>query len=154
VIPRKPHVVIVEDEPDTLLMIRLNLEAVGFDTSLAADGGTAIRRIENERPDIVLLDLMLPVMDGWTVLAELKTWRESPPVVVCSAKGSPRDIARAHEMGAAEYVVKPFDVDDLISTLRDVLASHPLPGREPLAEILLLDERPPQALRSQGMEPA
>jgi two-component system response regulator ResD len=152
--PRRPHVAIVEDDPDTLLMLRLNLEAVGFDTSLAADGGTAIRRIENERPDVVLLDLMLPVMDGWTVLGELKSWTDAPPVVVCSAKGSARDIARAHEMGAAEYIVKPFDVDDLIATLRDVVASHPLPGRGPIAEILLIGEMRPEPIGPQSVGPA
>jgi DNA-binding response OmpR family regulator len=152
--PRKPHVVIVEDEPDTLLMLRLNLEAVGFETSLAADGGTAIRRIENERPDVVLLDLMMPIMDGWTVLAELRTWSEPPPVIVCSARGSHRDIHRAHEMGAAEYIVKPFDVDDLIVAVREVLTSHPLPDRGPLAEIFLLDEMPPGPLGRRSVERA
>jgi DNA-binding response OmpR family regulator len=137
VIAQGTRVVLVEDEPDTLLMLRLNLEAVGFDTSLAADGATAIRRIRAERPDVVLLDLMLPVMDGWAVLAELSTWDSSPPVVVCSAKGSPRDRARAHEMGAAEYVMKPFDMDDLIQTLEGVLETHPATERGPLGELKL-----------------
>ena len=61
---RKPRVVIVEDDPDALLMMRMNLEIVGFETSLAADGGTAIRRILAEKPDVVVLDLMLLVLDG------------------------------------------------------------------------------------------
>ena len=67
----RPRVVIVEDEPDTLLLLRINLDAAGFEASLAADGATAMRRITAERPDVVLLDLMLPVLDGWAVLAEL-----------------------------------------------------------------------------------
>jgi len=122
---RRPHVMIVEDDPDALVMLRVTLETAGFDTSLAADGGTAIRRIAAEKPDIVLLDLALPVLDGWAVLAELGLWTQSPPVVVCSAKEHPRDRARAFDMGATEYVAKPFEVEDLIEALRSVLASHP-----------------------------
>ncbi|MDP9232212.1 MAG: response regulator, partial [Actinomycetota bacterium] len=62
---------IVEDDPDVLLILRVNLESAGFDTTLAADGDTALRRIDIDPPDAVLLDLMLPIVDGWDVLAEL-----------------------------------------------------------------------------------
>jgi DNA-binding response OmpR family regulator len=127
--PRKPHIVIVEDDPDTLLMLRVNLEAVGFQTSLAADGGTAIRRVLAEKPDVVLLDLMLPVLDGWAVLAELGS-RGAPPVVVCSARATPRDRRRAHDMGATAFVAKPFNVDDLVDALRTVLTTDPEAERE------------------------
>ena len=130
---RKPRIVIVEDDPDALLMLRMNLEMVGFDTSLAADGGTAIRRVAAEKPDIVLLDLMLPVLDGWSVLAELGSRRGAPPVVVCSALTTARDRRRAREMGAAAFVAKPFDVEDVLATLREVLARQPTVGE------LLLD---------------
>lgn len=118
---RIPRVLIVEDDPDALLVLRVGLEAAGFETSLAADGGTALRRIEAERPDLVLLDLMLPVMDGWALLAELGRAPGGPSVVVLSAREARTDLSRAFEMGAAEYVTKPFDIDDLAETLRDVL---------------------------------
>ena len=120
----KPHVLIVEDEPDTLLLLRANLEASGFDTSLAADGGTALRRIAVEHPDVVLLDLMLHGMDGWGVLAQVGSDQASPPVVVCSAKDAPRDRTRASRMGAAAYVMKPFDLDGLLETLIRVCAER------------------------------
>ena len=64
-------VLIVDDEPDILLMLRVNLEAEGYQTALAADGETALRRIADERPDLILLDVMMPVMDGWGVLEAL-----------------------------------------------------------------------------------
>ena len=67
----KPKVLIVDDEPDVLLTLRMILESEGFDPSLAADGETALRRIDEERPDLVVLDIMMPVLDGWFVLAEL-----------------------------------------------------------------------------------
>lgn len=117
----RPRVLIVEDEPDMLMLLRINLEQAGFDASLAADGATAMRRIAAERPDVVLLDLMLPVLDGWAVLADLGTRELAPPVIVCSAKGSPRDLARAYELGAVEYITKPFDMEDVLDTVRDVL---------------------------------
>lgn len=117
----RPLVLIVEDEPDVLLVMRISLEASGFDTSLAADGVTALRRIEVEKPDVVLLDVMLPVMDGWAVLAEMHGRADSPPVIVCTAKRSPRDVTKAQELGAAEFVTKPFDVERLVALIQGVL---------------------------------
>lgn len=118
---RNPRVLIVEDDPEALFVLRVGLDAAGFETSLAADGGTAMRRIESESPDLVLLDLMLPVMDGWAVLAETGRKPGYPPVVVVSARNTRLDLTRAFEMGAAEYVTKPFEIDDLCQILRDVL---------------------------------
>jgi DNA-binding response OmpR family regulator len=123
-------VLIVEDEPDTLLVLRMNLEAAGFMTSLAADGAMALERIDVERPDVVLLDLMLPVVDGWGVLADLRARPDAPRVVVCSAKGSERDFARAEAMGASAYVTKPFALEDVVAALWEALI-RPEPAREP-----------------------
>jgi DNA-binding response OmpR family regulator len=144
----RPRVLIVEDEPDMLLLLRINLEQAGFDASLAADGATAMRRIASERPDVILLDLMLPVMDGWAVLADLGTREVAPPVIVCSAKGSPRDLARAFELGATEYVTKPFDMEDVLDTVRSVVE------RNAATEPLRLAEPPLMDLGIQGIEPA
>jgi two-component system KDP operon response regulator KdpE len=146
---RVPRIVIVEDEPDTLLMLRLNLEATGFETSLAADGATAVRRITEEQPDLVLLDLMLPVMDGWAVLAELQTWTNAPSVVVVSAKHTPRDRVRATQLGAQAYVAKPFDMDDLIGVLNEVFLARGLGEQGPVRRPGL-DELP----GLDGLEPA
>jgi len=122
---RDPKVLIVDDEPDVLLLLRIELEAEGYDTLLAADGETALRRIFEERPDIVLLDVMMPVIDGWGVLQRLADHRSDTRVVVLSAKASDGDVAHALELGAHEYVTKPFDPAALLATVAHVLASAP-----------------------------
>ncbi len=119
--PGKPKVLIVDDEPDVLLTLRMILEAEGFDPSLAADGETALRRIDEEHPDVVLLDIMMPVLDGWFVLAELAGRMRRPKVIVCSAKSSAVDIQRAKDLGAEEYIIKPWEADALVDTIRTVL---------------------------------
>src|SRR5437660_10893545 len=106
---RVPKVLIVDDEPDVLLLLRIELEAEGYETLLAADGETAIRRILEERPDVVLLDVMMPVVDGWGVLKRLGEHGSDARVIVLSAKASAADVAHALELGALEYVPKPFD---------------------------------------------
>ena len=117
----KPKVLIVDDEPDVLLTLRMILEAEGFDPALAADGETALRRIDDESPDLVVLDIMMPVLDGWFVLAELGGRPTRPSVVVCSAKSGDSDRSRARDLGADAYVTKPFEPDHLVAVIRDVL---------------------------------
>jgi DNA-binding response OmpR family regulator len=121
-------VLIVDDEPDVLLLLRVNLEAAGYETVLAADGETALNRIDDGQPDVVLLDIMMPVMDGWGVLRALSDRDAAPRVVVVSAKSSDRDIVRALTSGALDYVTKPFDPDDLV----DVVARTVNGSREEL----------------------
>jgi DNA-binding response OmpR family regulator len=119
--PGKPRILIVDDEPDVLLTLRMILESEGFESALAADGETALRRIDEEHPDLVVLDIMMPVLDGWFVLAELAGRARRPRVVVCSAKSSELDRNRARDLGADEYVTKPFEPDDLVRVIRQVL---------------------------------
>jgi DNA-binding response OmpR family regulator len=114
-------VLIVDDEPDILLMLRINLEAEGYETALAADGETALRRIGDETPDVIVLDVMMPVMDGWSVLEALSSRRDSPRVIVLSAKTASRDVRRALDLGAAEYLTKPFEPEGLLATVERVL---------------------------------
>jgi two-component system alkaline phosphatase synthesis response regulator PhoP len=122
---RQPKVLIVDDEPDILLLLRIDLEAEGYETLLAADGETALRRIVDERPDVVLLDVMMPVVDGWGVMQRLARLKINTRVVVLSAKASGGDIVRALELGALEYVTKPFDPAALVLTVAHVLSSTP-----------------------------
>ena len=129
-------VLIVDDEPDILLMLRVNLEAEGYQTSLAADGETALRRLEDEAPDLMVLDVMMPVMDGWAVLDTLRSETGAPPVVVLSAKTAPPDIIRALELGAAEYLTKPFDPANLLATIARVLDDSPEVRAERRAEMI------------------
>ncbi len=118
-----PRVLIVDDEPDILLMLRVSLEASGFDTGLAADGDVALQRIRQEQYDLVLLDIMMPVLDGWGVLEALRDAEQAPRVVVLSAKSADRDIARALELGATDYITKPFEIEALIGRIRDALSA-------------------------------
>ena len=123
---KKPaKILIVDDEPDILLLLRIDFEAEGYETLLAADGDTALRRIAEERPDVVVLDVMMPVIDGWGVLRRLSETGNSTRVVVLSAKAADHDAARALELGALEYVTKPFDPIALLLTVAHVLASSP-----------------------------
>jgi DNA-binding response OmpR family regulator len=120
-----PRVLIVDDEPDVLLLLRIELEAEGYETLLAADGETAMRRIAEERPGVVLLDVMMPVVDGWGVLRRLSDTGATTRVIVLSAKANDSDVVRALELGAHEYVTKPFDAAALLLTVAHVLSSTP-----------------------------
>jgi DNA-binding response OmpR family regulator len=140
----RPRVLIVEDDPDLLVMMKVNLASAGLDTIVAGDGGTAIARIETEHPDAIVLDVMLPGVDGWQVLEQLQAMGNRVPVVVCSTKMRTEERERADALGAVGYVVKPFDVRRLIDTvLAAVAGPRPAWGRavEP-------------SLGTEGLEPA
>lgn len=119
------RVLIVDDEPDILLMLRVNLEADGFETALAADGETALQRVAEERFDLMLLDVMMPVMDGWGVLEGLAQVPSPPRVIVVTAKSSERDVARAIESGAVDYLTKPFSPAELGALVQKVVGLSP-----------------------------
>jgi two-component system OmpR family response regulator len=141
--PLKPRVLIVEDDPDLLVVLRVNLTAMGMEPILAGDGRTAISRIQAERPDAVVLDVMLPGIDGWSVLEDLHAMGDPVPIVVCSAKKDIEDMERARELGATGYVVKPFDIDRLIDAVMEAV------GRSRKVETGLVGE-----LGIEGPEPA
>jgi DNA-binding response OmpR family regulator len=117
----KPRVLIVEDDPDLLVVLRVNLTVMGVEPILAGDGRTAISRIQSERPDAVVLDVMLPGIDGWSVLEDLHAMGDPVPIVVCSAKKDVEDMDRARELGASGYVIKPFDIDRLVDAVMEAL---------------------------------
>jgi DNA-binding response OmpR family regulator len=111
------RVLVVDDEPQVVWMLRFSLEAEGYQTYSARDGRAALEEIREHRPSVVLLDIMMPVMDGWSVLEELRSLPEAerPRVVVVSARASLRDRAKATELGADAFIPKPFNVDDLLA---------------------------------------
>ena len=113
------RVLVVDDEPQVVWMLQFSLEAEGYQTFAARDGVAALAEVREHRPALMLLDIMMPVMDGWSVLEHLQELPESerPRVVVVSARSSLRDRAKAAELGADAFVAKPFSVDDLISLL-------------------------------------
>jgi DNA-binding response OmpR family regulator len=142
----RPLVLIVEDEPDILMLLRVVIEMNGYDAALAADGSTALERLDAEKPDLVLLDLMLPVMDGWTVLAEMRSRPNPPPVIICSAARSARDVEVAEERGAEAVLMKPLDMDQLLATMSRSLAGR---AAEPAPEYRVTGDRPVE-----GIQPA
>ena len=100
----KPRVLIAEDDPDTLVILRINLNAAGIEPMLAGDGHTALERIESEAPDALLLDVLLPGIDGWQVLERLHAKGDPVPVIVCSGKDNMHDLQRARDQLVARSI--------------------------------------------------
>src|SRR5688500_4661558 len=121
----KRRVLVVDDEPSLLRLLQITLETEGYDVILASDGQTAVTRIEQEAPDIVLLDVMMPVIDGWGVLERLEGSPRRPRVICLTAKTNKRDIVRGWTLGADEYLTKPFGLDELLDTVQAVLERTP-----------------------------
>ena len=115
-------VLLVDDEPDILLVARLLLEDAGYQVISAADGKEALELVEAEDPDVMFLDLAMPGTDGWGVLSELRRRGKQLPVIVLSAHASPATMERTVELGARGYVQKPFRRADLTRALDAVLA--------------------------------
>ena len=118
-----PHVLLVDDEPAIRTICRVNLEADGLAVDEAANGAEALERIRREHPSLVLLDVMMPGLDGWNVARRLAADAETQdiPVVFLSARASYEDRLQAQEHGAVGYIVKPFDPLELAGIVRDVL---------------------------------
>ncbi len=125
----KLRVLIADDNPDILILLRTNLRAAGYESLEAGNGQVALERIEQDRPDIVLLDLMMPVLDGWGVLEALQGNLDAPPVIVVSASDSSANVERARELNVAAYVTKPFNLPALVQLVATVAQRHPAPDR-------------------------
>jgi two-component system, OmpR family, KDP operon response regulator KdpE len=110
-------VLVVDDEPQIVRALRINLVARGYEVLAAADGTSALRTAADTRPDVVVLDLGLPDLDGAAVLERLRRW-SSIPVIVLSARTDAADKVRALDAGADDYVTKPFGMDELLARLR------------------------------------
>ena len=119
-----PRVLVVDDEAPIRLLCRVNLEAEKMDVIEAADGLTGLETARRERPDVILLDVMMPVLDGWRVAEELLDDPEtsSIPIVFLTARAELRDQARGLDLGGLDYVTKPFNPVELAQTIRDVIS--------------------------------
>lgn len=117
------RILVVDDEKAIRLICRLNLQTAGFDTLEAGDGVTALELARAERPDLVLLDIMLPGVDGWAVAEELAADPKTReiPILFLTARSERKDISRGHELGGVGYVMKPFDPVALTETVSKVL---------------------------------
>ncbi len=123
------RVLVIDDEPDVRWLLRLSLERVGHEVLLAEDGLRGVAMAQRQRPDAIVLDLMMPVMDGYGVLDALaKDPRTSHvPVMVLTAKAIPDESEKAAEAGARRFLTKPFDPDDLAAELEALLGEPPAP---------------------------
>jgi len=113
---------VVEDEPQVVWVLQYSLEAEGYTTLSARDGAAALEAVDLFRPQLMLLDIMMPTLDGWSVLEELGKLPQEfrPRVVIVSALSSLRDRARAAELGADAVCPEPFNVEDLIGLVHDL----------------------------------
>jgi CheY-like chemotaxis protein len=118
-------VLVVDDEPDLLLLARLNLERDGHHVVTASDGMAALDAVHEAAPDVVVLDVMMPAVDGWTVLERIKSSADSrvkeTPIVMLTAISAPEARARGGIEGAVRWLTKPFGVEDLLVAVRAAL---------------------------------
>ncbi len=121
--PHKPKLVVVEDEPDLVEVLVRRLEAEGFDVIACCDGQEALEKIRSEKPDLILLDVMIPKVDGYQVCRELKkdAATRDIPVLVLTVRAMDEDAKRSLEHGAAGHLIKPFDHETLLSKIRECL---------------------------------
>ena len=115
-----PRILIVDDEAVIIKFVRANLEAEGWQTLTAMDGAEALQTIERELPDLVILDIMMPNIDGLEVLRRLREWSQIP-VIMLSVRGEEGYKVKCLNLGADDYVTKPFGADELIARVRAVL---------------------------------
>ena len=122
-----PSVLIVDDEPMTRNLLRLMLERVGFDILEAGDGLEALDIVAESQPDLLILDVMMPNMDGITVCETLRARSETAvlPIILLSARTSPDAVRMGLDAGADKYLGKPVGREKLINTVREVLETAP-----------------------------
>lgn len=120
-------ILVVEDDGNIADLLRLYLEKEGYEVSLAADGGKAVEQFRKQKPDLVLLDLMLPVLDGLAVCRTIRSESDTP-VIMLTAKGETEDKIMGLKSGADDYITKPFEMREMLARVEAVLRRS---GMEP-----------------------
>ena len=126
-----PRILVIEDNPDLAFGLRNNLEIEGYEVDVAADGAAGLNLARQSRPDLVVLDLMLPKMDGFRVLKSLRDEGMTAPVLILTARGDESDKVRGLKLGADDYVTKPFGLLELLARVEALLrrtAATPTPA--------------------------
>ena len=143
-------VLVIDDEAPIRLLCRVNLEAEGMAVLEAADGPSGLEKARSETPDVILLDVMMPGLDGWRVAEELLDDQRTQeiPIVFLTARAELRDRARGLDLGGLDYVTKPFNPVELAPLVRDLIArvdrgERDDLRREKLAELRDLLDPPP-----------
>src|SRR6266849_6318042 len=117
---KKPTILTADDDPQLLRLIARNLEFEDYDVLTASDGQKALEMTEAHQPDVVLLDVMMPRMDGFTVCQRVREF-SMVPIIIITARGQDQDKIRGFDLGADDYLTKPFSVDELLARVRAVL---------------------------------
>ena len=120
------NILVVEDDRNISDLIQMYLVKEGFEVRIAADGGKAIAEFQKSAPDLILLDIMLPVMDGWAVCAKIRE-TSKVPIIMLTAKSEVFDRIQGLEMGADDYIVKPFEMKELLARINAVLRRTEIP---------------------------
>ncbi len=122
----KAHILVVEDEEHLATGIKYNLDAEGYRVTAVGDGPSALKLIEQQpgSVDLVVLDLMLPGMSGYAVCETLRADKQHMPILILSARTLAEDRARGFDVGADQYLTKPFDLDELLSRINGLLTLH------------------------------
>ena len=126
---KKTTILAADDDPQLLRLITRNLQLEGYDVLAASDGQQALELIENNAPDLVLLDVMMPKMDGFTVCYRVREF-SSVPIIIITARGQDQDKVRGLDLGADDYLTKPFSVDELLARVRAVIRRSQFTARE------------------------
>ena len=117
------NILVVEDDRNISDLIHMYLVKEGFDVRIAGDGGKAIEEFQKKVPDLILLDIMLPVMDGWAVCARIRE-TSKVPIIMLTAKSEVFDRIQGLEMGADDYIVKPFEMKEVLARIHAVLRRY------------------------------
>jgi DNA-binding response OmpR family regulator len=117
---KKPHILTADDDPQILRLVSRNLELDGYDIVTATDGAQALERFETQRFDLGILDVMMPRLDGFTVLMRVREF-SSVPIIMVTARGQDQDKIHGLDLGADDYLAKPFSVEELLARVRSVL---------------------------------
>ena len=116
---KKTRILVVDDELSIIRFLRANLEATGFKVLTAMNGAEALHTLEMEVPDLIILDIMMPKMDGFEVCHRIREWSQIP-IIMLSAKGDEGDKVKCLDIGADDYITKPFGASELIARVRAV----------------------------------
>ena len=117
---KKTTILTADDDPQLLRLVMRNLQLEGYDVIGASDGLQALTQIEQQVPDLVLLDVMMPKMDGFTVCHRVREF-STVPIIIVTARGQDQDKVRGLDLGADDYLTKPFSIDELLARVRAVL---------------------------------
>lgn len=126
---KKTTILTADDDPQLLRLMTRNLQLEGYEILSASNGQQALEQIEQKVPDLVLLDVMMPKMDGFTVCSKVREF-SAVPIIIVTARGQDQDKVRGLDLGADDYLTKPFSVDELLARVRAVLRRSEINTRD------------------------